>query len=304
MTGPLRRRVPVVQEAASPPARRSPRPGRRACAGPAASARGCACRSSMLNRQVRSPSWMRGSKSRGTAMSRITIVPPVRRARIVVEAPPRHDRLRRAGRAQDDVGLRPARRRAAPTAPPGRRSPAATACAFSGLRLVTRMRCGCSSRRCLQRQLAHLAGADDQDRLVVEVVEHLADVIDGDAGDRDVAAGDAGLGADALGDDVGVLEQGVQQRPGGRRAPGPARRPASPGRRSGLRRRSGCRGWRRRGTDGGRRRASGGARRGAAGLSSSGMPWNSRQELGDQVGVGQRLARRRGPGTARRGCRC
>src|SRR6266581_4945697 len=36
------------------------------------------CRSSMLNRHARSPSWMRGSKSRGTAMSRITIGPPAR----------------------------------------------------------------------------------------------------------------------------------------------------------------------------------------------------------------------------------
>ena len=66
----------------------------------------------------------------------------------------------------------------------------------------------------LERQLAHLAGADDEDGLVAEVVEDLADVIDGGAGDRDVAAGDAGFGADALGDAAGVGKQGVQQRAG------------------------------------------------------------------------------------------
>ena len=47
-----------------------------------------------------------------------------------------------------------------------------------------------------------------------------ADVIDGDAGDRDVALADAGLGADALGDPPGVLEQGVQHGPVGRLAAG------------------------------------------------------------------------------------
>ena len=62
-----------------------------------------------------------------------------------------------------------------------------------------------------QRQLAHLARADDQDRLVLEVVEHFPDIRDRGAGDADVAAGDAGLGADALGGPLRPLENGVQQ---------------------------------------------------------------------------------------------
>ena len=66
-----------------------------------------------------------------------------------------------------------------------------------------------------QGQFAHLAGADDEDRLVAEVVEHLAHVIDGDARHGDVSLGDAGLGADAAGDLAGVAEQGVQQRSDG-----------------------------------------------------------------------------------------
>src|SRR5256885_8561330 len=51
--------------------------------------------------------------------------------------------------------------------------------------------------------------------IFAEVVEHLADVVDGGAGDRDVAAGDAGLGADAAGHLAGVAEQGVQERADG-----------------------------------------------------------------------------------------
>ena len=172
----------------------------------------------MLNRQVRSPSWMRGSKSRGTAMSRITIVPAVAPGqRSSSKRSPRHDRLGRPGRAQDDVGLRQGvvelvpRHRLAAAARRHRRGLLRAAVGHQdALRL--------QAAQVLQRQLAHLAGADDEDRLVVEVVEHLADVIDGDARHGDVAAGDAGLGADALGDDAGVLEQGVQQRPGACRA--------------------------------------------------------------------------------------
>src|SRR5262245_29571525 len=45
------------------------------------------------------------------------------------------------------------------------------------------------------------------------MLEDLADVIDGEAGDGDVAAGDAGLGADTLGDCVGPLEEDVQHWP-------------------------------------------------------------------------------------------
>ena len=63
-----------------------------------------------------------------------------------------------------------------------------------------------------QRQLAHFAGADDEDGLVAEVVEDLLDVIDGGAGDGHMAMRDAGLGADAAGDLAGVAKQRVQQR--------------------------------------------------------------------------------------------
>src|SRR6266849_1756605 len=61
-----------------------------------------------------------------------------------------------------------------------------------------------------QRQLAHLAGADHQHRLIAEMVENLAHIIYGRAGYGDVPAGDAGLAPDALGDQVGVLKEGVQ----------------------------------------------------------------------------------------------
>ena len=44
------------------------------------------------------------------------------------------------------------------------------------------------------------------------MIEHLPDVIDGGAGDGDVAARDAGLGADTAGDPAAVAKQRVQQR--------------------------------------------------------------------------------------------
>ncbi len=67
----------------------------------------------------------------------------------------------------------------------------------------------------LQGQLAHLAGADDQHRLVAEMIEHLADVIDRRTGDGHVPPGDARFTADALGHLAGVLKQRVQERPHG-----------------------------------------------------------------------------------------
>ena len=66
-----------------------------------------------------------------------------------------------------------------------------------------------------QRQFTHLAGAEDQDRLVVKVIEDLADIRHGRTGYADVAAGDAGFGADTLGGALGMLKDRVQHWPGG-----------------------------------------------------------------------------------------
>src|SRR5207245_2496403 len=60
------------------------------------------------------------------------------------------------------------------------------------------------------------AGADDEDRLVAEVVEHLADIIDGRTRHRDMAAGDAGLRADAASNLARLLKEDIEQRPGRR----------------------------------------------------------------------------------------
>src|SRR5262245_53380347 len=65
-----------------------------------------------------------------------------------------------------------------------------------------------------QRQLAHLARADYEHRLVVEMGEYLANVVHRHAGDRHVAPGDAGVAADPLGNVVGLLEKRVQDPPG------------------------------------------------------------------------------------------
>ena len=48
----------------------------------------------------------------------------------------------------------------------------------------------------------------------MEVIEDLADVIDGRTRNADVAAGDAGFGADTLGGTLGMLKDGVQHRAG------------------------------------------------------------------------------------------
>src|SRR5262249_46165882 len=131
----------------------------------------------------------------------------------------RHDRLGRPRRAEHDVGpgqevveLLPGD--GLPAAAPGHGQGlvgAAVGDEDAGRPEVAPVAAG---------QLAHLAGADDQDRLVAEVVEDALDVIDGGAGDGDVALGDAGLGADAAGDLAGVAEQGVQQRAGAGVLPG------------------------------------------------------------------------------------
>jgi hypothetical protein len=70
------------------------------------------------------------------------------------------------------------------------------------------------SSQVAQRQFTHLAGADDEDGLIAEMVEDLTDVIDGGARYGNVAARDAGFSADALGDAAGVRKQSVQHRAG------------------------------------------------------------------------------------------
>ena len=56
-------------------------------------------------------------------------------------------------------------------------------------------------------QFGHLARADDEDGLAAQAAEDLAGEVDGDGGDGDGGAADLGLGADALGDREGALEE-------------------------------------------------------------------------------------------------
>jgi hypothetical protein len=63
-------------------------------------------------------------------------------------------------------------------------------------------------------ELSHLAGADEDGGVVVEVGEDLAGEVDGDGADRDDAAADAGLGADALGDGKGAFDGAVERGAG------------------------------------------------------------------------------------------
>ena len=65
----------------------------------------------------------------------------------------------------------------------------------------------------LEGQLPHLAGADDQDGLIVEVVEDVAGDVDGDARDRELAAAQPRLVAGPLGGAQGPLEGGMEDRP-------------------------------------------------------------------------------------------
>jgi len=56
-------------------------------------------------------------------------------------------------------------------------------------------------------QFGHLARADDEDGLAAQAAEDLAGEVDGDGCDGDGGAADLGLGADALGDREGALEE-------------------------------------------------------------------------------------------------
>ena len=67
---------------------------------------------------------------------------------------------------------------------------------------------GCSLLDEMARgEVGHLARADDEDGLAAQAAEYLAREIDGDRCDGDGGAADAGLGADALGDREGALEE-------------------------------------------------------------------------------------------------
>ena len=89
--------------------------------------------------------------------------------------------------------------------------------------------------------------ADGQDRLVVEAIEDLADVVGRDAECRNMALLKYPYpGPDPLGDDARLPEQRVQGRPDRRLFAGRLVA-AAHGRRSALRRRPGCRDLRRRG---------------------------------------------------------
>src|SRR5262249_26155815 len=63
-------------------------------------------------------------------------------------------------------------------------------------------------------QLAHLARADHEDLFISEMVEDATDIINSDAGDGDMAAGDTGVGADAPGHLASVAEEGVHEGSG------------------------------------------------------------------------------------------
>ena len=63
-----------------------------------------------------------------------------------------------------------------------------------------------------QRQLAHFAGADEENRLIVEAVKNLTDIVNSGTGHGDAPLGDAGFATHALGHDVGVLKEPVQDR--------------------------------------------------------------------------------------------
>jgi hypothetical protein len=60
-------------------------------------------------------------------------------------------------------------------------------------------------------ELGHLASADEQDGLALERTEDFAGEVDGDRRDGDGRAADLGLGADALGDGEGALEQRLER---------------------------------------------------------------------------------------------
>jgi len=60
-------------------------------------------------------------------------------------------------------------------------------------------------------QIGHLARADDEDGLALQAAEDLAREVDGDGCDGDGRAADLGLGADALCDPEGALEERIER---------------------------------------------------------------------------------------------
>jgi hypothetical protein len=69
---------------------------------------------------------------------------------------------------------------------------------------------GAKGGEVLQGQVAHLAGADDEDDLVTEAIEDRLRDLDGDARDRQFSAAQAGGFADLFGDAQGALKEGVE----------------------------------------------------------------------------------------------
>ena len=67
----------------------------------------------------------------------------------------------------------------------------------------------------LEGEFAGLAGADDHDGFGGQVAEDFFGEFDGDGADGDPSAADVGLAVDALGDGECLLEERVEQRPGG-----------------------------------------------------------------------------------------
>ena len=74
-------------------------------------------------------------------------------------------------------------------------------------------RAGAQHPEVLEGQFPHLAGADDQDGLIVEVVEDVTSDVDGDTRDRELAAAQPRLVAGPLGGAQGPLEDGMEDRP-------------------------------------------------------------------------------------------
>ena len=87
-----------------------------------------------------------------------------------------------------------------------------------GVRFATRTRAEPGVAHRLERELDHVAGADQQRHLVLEALEDLAREVDGDARHRDRTLGDAGLVPHAL-----RRREGVRIEPRQDRAAGAAR---------------------------------------------------------------------------------
>ena len=94
------------------------------------------------------------------------------------------------------------------------------ACAIVRLTIVTWLHA--LRLHVLRRELAHLAGAEDDDVAAVEVAEDLSREGDGRVADRDRARAEVGFRPHALADGEARVEEAIEQRAGGVGLPGGA----------------------------------------------------------------------------------